>query len=100
MKPRRPPTGTGRARGTPTPARRCEDTRRKPSLSYRDIPEPPKGRGQGNNIISTVSYQLVRSASGLFTRLWASQGPGTPLRARNTLVPTRFDEEPERDEKG
>src|SRR5690349_1299248 len=69
MKPRRPPTGTGRARGTPTPARRCEDTRRKPSLSYRDIPEPPKGWGQGNNIISTVSYQLVRSASGLFTRL-------------------------------
>src|SRR5712691_4985126 len=85
MRPRRPPTGNGRVRETPIPAGRCEDTRRKSSLSYRDIPERDKGDGQDNEIISTVSYQPVRNASGTFLPLRASPGPGPRPGARNTL---------------
>ena len=65
---RRPPTWNGPARGTPRPARRSGDTRRKSSLSYRDIPERRKDGALGNKIISTVSYRSVRKAAGRSAR--------------------------------
>ena len=100
LRPRRPPTGNGPVRETPRPARRCGDTRRKSSLSYRDIPERDKGGGQGNEIISTVSYRPVRNASGP-----SRVSPGltrtrpAALRTQYAWFRSRFDEEPGRDEK-
>ena len=61
---RRPPTGNGRVRETPRPARRCEDTRRKSSLSYRDIPERRKGGAKvtRSSLLSVTSRYETRSA--------------------------------------
>jgi hypothetical protein len=83
-RPRRPPTGNGRVHQTPRLARRCGDTRRKSSLSYRDIPERRRGSGHDNDLVSTVSYRPVRTrrasraSSGI-------PGPGPGVGARNTL---------------
>ncbi len=49
---------------------RCGDTRRKLSLSYRDIPERPKVRAQHNDIISTASYRPVCNATGHAGPAW------------------------------
>ncbi len=61
----RPPLRRSRAFSWFQRRRRRGDTRRRPSLSYRDIPERPRTVVSGNNIISTVGYRPVRNASGL-----------------------------------
>ena len=62
-----------------------EDTRRKSSLSYRDIPERHKVGRKVTRLSRTVSYQPVRSNSALPATLRASSGTGPRARARNTL---------------
>src|SRR5580692_12735401 len=60
---RRPPIGNRPAHRTPRPARRPEDTRRKLSLSYRDISKRRNNGTEGNKIISAASYLPVQHAS-------------------------------------
>src|SRR5580658_8312280 len=61
---RRPPIGNRPAHRTPRPARRPEDTRRKLSLSYRDISKRRNDGTEGNKIISAVSYQPTTERIG------------------------------------